>query len=137
MCSAAPEKWATLQQVACKASRAGSGSGSSGFVVESVTDLRMEAIGLMESKSLMLYWCGLQGYVVTQHSVSVVDEKIAMSTHYCFKVEFQSIKRIVYIILHCHDISQGMNLSPTEALDVVSEPLEDGQYGSRILRLNV
>src|SRR6266436_3753086 len=136
MCSAAPEKWATLQQVACNASNAGSGSGSSGFSVESVMKSRMRT-GRLKVKYKTLYWCGLSGYVVTQYPVSVVDEKVAIPTHYCFKAECQSIKILVHITLHCHDISQGMNLSPIESRNIASEPLENGQYGSRILQLDV
>lgn len=33
------------------------------------------------------------------------------------------------------DIGQGMNILPIEPVDVITEPLENGQYGSGIVKL--
>ena len=41
----------------------------------------------------------------------------------------------MYILLHSDDIGQGMNLRSIERRDIVTETLEDGQYGSRIVKL--
>jgi len=71
--------------------------------------------------------------------MSVVVHRIYSSTknHCGFQVAFQPIKCILYIPFHSHDIGQGMNLRPIEAADVVTEPREDGQYGSRIVKLGI
>ena len=42
----------------------------------------------------------------------------------------------MYVLLQSHDIGQGMNLLPIEGADVVTETLENGQYGRRIIKLD-
>jgi hypothetical protein len=43
----------------------------------------------------------------------------------------------MYIVFQSHDIGQGMNLLPIEGADVVTESLEDGQYGRGIITLDI
>jgi hypothetical protein len=57
--------------------------------------------------------------------------------HCGFKIEFQPIKSLVYILFHGHDIGQGMNLLPVEHLYVIMETLEDSQYGGGIVKLGI
>ena len=54
-----------------------------------------------------------------------------------FEVQLQSIKCVVHIGLQRHDIGQGMNLLPIEFVNVIMEPLENGQYRSGIIKLGI
>jgi hypothetical protein len=57
--------------------------------------------------------------------------------HCGFKIEFQPIKSLVHILSHGHDIDQGMNLLPAEHFYVITELLEDSQYGCGIVKLGI
>ena len=43
----------------------------------------------------------------------------------------------MYVLLHSDDIGQRMNLRSIERRDIVTETFEDGQYGSRIVKLGI
>ena len=74
-----------------------------------------------------------------RYPISVVAQKIRSNTqtHRGFEVQHQSIKCLVHIGFHRDDIGQGMNILPIEPVDVITEPLENGQYGSGIVMLGI
>ena len=54
-----------------------------------------------------------------------------------FEVQHQPIKCLVHIGCQRHNIGQGMNILPIELVNVITEPLENGQYGSGIIKLGI
>ena len=49
------------------------------------------------------------------------------STHCAFKPHFQSIKRIVHIVHHCHDVVEGMYFGAIHHFHIVAETLHNCQ----------
>ena len=58
------------------------------------------------------------------------------NTHRALKPHNQTIKVVVHVVLHCHDIVERMHFSTIQSFDIVAETLQNCQNSARIVLLD-